>query len=199
MINDYHISILQMMENAGRLLARFVFARKPQHISILVGPGHNGGGGLVAARYLHNYGITVTIVLAQELTRIIPQNHLRTARKLNIPIVKEIPEETDIVVDALLGYNAKGQPHGNIASLLQKITTPTISLDVPTGLDLRTGNFYQTACKDAIVLTLGLPKKNMEKVKELYVADIGIPQEVYKKVGIIVEDVFKGKEIIKAR
>src|SRR5262249_38451566 len=61
MIDDFHISLLQMMENAGRNLAELcvrVFA--PASVVVLAGGGGNGGGGLVAARHPFNRGVPLT-------------------------------------------------------------------------------------------------------------------------------------------
>ena len=61
MIEEYQISLIQMMENAGRNLAEL--ARRQlggqvadRSVVILSGAGNNGGGGLAAARHLHNWG-----------------------------------------------------------------------------------------------------------------------------------------------
>jgi NAD(P)H-hydrate epimerase len=60
MIEDYHIELIQMMENAGRNLAHLARTRflsgnpRGREIVALVGNGGNGGGALVAARRLHN-------------------------------------------------------------------------------------------------------------------------------------------------
>lgn len=62
MIEDYGIQLIQMMENAGRNLAelarrRFLNSRPSgQKVIVLAGTGGNGGGGLVCARRLHNWG-----------------------------------------------------------------------------------------------------------------------------------------------
>jgi NAD(P)H-hydrate epimerase len=57
MIDDLHIELLQMMENAGRNLARLVLDLvRPASVAVAAGSGGNGGGGLVAARHLTNAG-----------------------------------------------------------------------------------------------------------------------------------------------
>ena len=67
MVEEYHIELLQMMENAGRNLAVLAtrlldddVADRP--IVVLAGRGNNGGGGLVAARHLLNWGAWVQVV-----------------------------------------------------------------------------------------------------------------------------------------
>jgi len=198
MIEEYNISLFQMMENAGRLLAKLAIELfKPKTVTILVGKGNNGGGGLVAARYLHNGGIKVKIVLADDNLKEAPKHHLETAKKLNIPIT-EI-EESDLFIDALLGYNAKGEPRGKYKEIIDKVNSLNaniLSLDIPTGFDLETGDFYDTSFQNAVVLTLGMPKTNMSKIKLLYIGDIGIPKEIYKEIGVNPVQ-FNEKDIIK--
>src|SRR5215471_14025706 len=66
MVEDLHIELVQMMENAGRSLAELAIARfAPASVTVLAGPGGNGGGGLVAARHLVNRGCGVSVVLSQ--------------------------------------------------------------------------------------------------------------------------------------
>lgn len=58
MIEEYHIDLPRMMENAGRCLAHVARRRfgGGKSIVVLAGTGGNGGGAMVAARRLHNYG-----------------------------------------------------------------------------------------------------------------------------------------------
>ena len=71
MMEDYHIELIQMMENAGRNLAHLARERflagnpRGKRVTVLAGTGGNGGGGLVAARRLHNWGAQVTVVITK--------------------------------------------------------------------------------------------------------------------------------------
>ena len=66
MVEDLHIELIQMMENAGRNLAELAVTRfSPNSVTVLAGPGGNGGGGLVAARHLANRGTEVQVVLSE--------------------------------------------------------------------------------------------------------------------------------------
>jgi NAD(P)H-hydrate epimerase len=188
MIQEYHISLLQMMENTGRILSQLLWdLKKPRSVTILVGPGNNGGGGLVAARYLHNKRVHVEVVLSTDKLKKVPQQHLETCKALGIKITKEIESTPDVMIDALLGYNASGAPKGKIAKLVMQannLNVPVLSLDVPTGFNLQSGKSFLPSFVDSLVLTLGMPKQHMENIKRVYVADIGIPREVFAKVGI---------------
>ena len=61
----FGIPSLELMEHAGRAVARFVLRELPQcrHIVVLCGKGNNGGDGLVAARHLIEAGCTVSVVI----------------------------------------------------------------------------------------------------------------------------------------
>src|SRR5258708_11844646 len=68
MIDELHIDLLQMMENAGRALAeearRLVGGDvRGAEVVVLAGPGGNGGGGLAAGRRLSIWGADVTVIL----------------------------------------------------------------------------------------------------------------------------------------
>jgi len=65
MVEDLHIELVQMMENAGRGLAELAIDRfSPGSVTVLAGPGGNGGGGPVGARHLANRGCQVQVVLS---------------------------------------------------------------------------------------------------------------------------------------
>ncbi len=82
MVDELHITLLQMMENAERHLAELAIRRyQPVTCTVLSGPGGNGGGGLVAARHLANRGVDVEVVLsAPEAMTEVPAHQLDILR-----------------------------------------------------------------------------------------------------------------------
>ena len=95
MIEEMEISLLQMMENAGRALA--VQARqllggnaRGQRIVVLAGRGGNGGGGLAAARRLFIWGADVSVVLGQEAEAMqgVPAQQLAILERIGVPVRK---------------------------------------------------------------------------------------------------------------
>lgn len=62
-VDDVGLTLLQMMENAGRNLAGRVLERNPERVAVLAGNGGNGGGGLVCGRHLANRDVSVSVVL----------------------------------------------------------------------------------------------------------------------------------------
>jgi NAD(P)H-hydrate epimerase len=74
MVDDLGTSLVRMMENAGRSLAQV--AREllgdraaGRSVTVLAGPGGNGGGGLVAARHLNSAGAKVAVALSTAANR----------------------------------------------------------------------------------------------------------------------------------
>jgi NAD(P)H-hydrate epimerase len=115
MVEDLHIELVQMMENAGRGLADLaqrLFG--PASATVLVGGGGNGGGGLVAARHLANRGVAVTVKLARAEHELAPVTlqQLDILRRMGVPITSN-PAKADLVIDALIGYGcAETRPAG---------------------------------------------------------------------------------------
>ncbi|PVX27083.1 MAG: NAD(P)H-hydrate epimerase, partial [Candidatus Bathyarchaeum sp.] len=63
----FGVSLLQLMETAGRNVAEEIAARfqpKKTRVAIFCGSGGNGGDGFVAARYLTCLGFKVEVILA---------------------------------------------------------------------------------------------------------------------------------------
>ena len=187
MIEDLHIELMQMMENAGRNLARLGFLRfHPGRVVVLAGSGGNGGGGLVAARHLTNWGVAVSVVLGKERDGLdaVPAHQLDVLDRMGVPVLDE-PVPADLVVDALIGYSLRGDPRGRAAELIEwtgEQAAPVLSLDTPSGLDVTTGEAGTPSVSAAATLTLAAPKIGLlaaGQVGDLYLADISVPPAVY--------------------
>jgi len=218
MTEDYHIDLIQMMENAGRALAHLArhrfLADDPtgKRIVALAGSGGNGGGALVAARRLHNYGARVQVVVtqpAEDLTPV-PAHQLDILRRMQISVLA--PEDVtevitpDLILDGIIGYQLKGAPRGTAADLIRWAngqTAPILALDVPSGLDTTTGTIFDPTIQAAATLTLALPKAGLgvpgveAAVGELYLADISVPPELYARLGLTVGPIFARSDIVR--
>ena len=210
MIQKYQISLSQMMENAAYNLARLCQTIYPNRkdIIVFVGKGNNGGGGLGAARRLHNWGNKVSILLAEkpQMLKPIPKLQYDIISNLKVDIYSGIAEqqnfietlsEKSLIIDALLGYSLKGNPKNDYAKLIQQMNEkklPVISLDIPSGIEGTTGTIYEPTIVADKTLTLALPKKAFlvkrikKNIGELFVADISVPNELYEEMGIIVNN-----------
>ena len=221
MTDELKIELMQMMENAGRNLARLCinqFLRDPQSKRVLVmaGTGGNGGGALVAARRLHQWGATVSVLTTKpdEAYAGVPAHQLGILRRLGMEIDStEIPEPQsapDIILDGLIGYSLKGEPRGRAADLMawaNAASSPVLALDTPSGLDSTTGEAHVSTIVANATMTLALPKAGLLTataqpfVGELYLSDIGVPDWVYQKIGRDAElgRMFVHSDIVKIR
>jgi NAD(P)H-hydrate epimerase len=203
MIEVYHIELVQMMENAGQNLAHLArerfFAGDPRgkRVAILAGAGGNGGGALVCARRLHNYGAQIQAFVAVPVEKLaaVTRHQLDIVRRMGIPVVySEMvaeSEKTDLVIDGLIGYGLKDVPRGRAANLIRwanATSAPILALDIPSGLDASSGASFDPTIRAAATMTLGLPKRGLAApgaeayVGELYVADICVPPELYARL-----------------
>jgi len=194
-IEDFGIALPQMMKQAGSHLATLCaqFLSKDEKVLVLVGSGHNGGGGLVAAKYLYKLGYQVSVYLIYPNLKPTSDNQLKTLKKSNVKILSKLPNlsDFDLIVDAILGYNVKGKVKEPIKSIIKELNSSkikTVSLDLPSGLNPDTGQPNGISIKSYATLTLAAPKVGLLKpaskkyVGELYLADIGIPKEVFEKL-----------------
>jgi len=214
MIEKYGITLLQMMENAGRNLAGLTGemldgAVKGKRIAVLCGGGNNGGGGMAAARHLVNWGADVQIALAfpAEKLKDAPAHQLRTLRAMHVHITDDFPTGNfDLMIDALIGYGLRGAPRGNISRWIQKANrsaVPILSLDIPSGLDADTGVPLGDCIHADATLTLALPKVGFREdgaskyLGELYIGDISVPIRLLQEMEIEMTHPFTPCSIIK--
>ena len=210
MADRYGITLLQMMENAGRnlaLLAKQLLSDDlvDRPIVLLAGRGNNGGGGLVAARHLLNWGAWVQIVLTHPVEEYdgVAAHQLRILQAMDIPLAWaeqgwELPP-ADLLLDALIGYGLQGEPQGKARDLIHLANSsvaPILSLDAPSGLDTTTGDLFTPHIHAAATMTLALPKRGLltataqAAVGELYLADISVPPDLYLQFGLTVPPIF---------
>jgi NAD(P)H-hydrate epimerase len=204
MVEDLHIELVQMMENAGRSLAELAIDRfSPGSVTVLAGPGGNGGGGLAGARHLANRGCQVQVVLSEPARLApVPAHQADILDRMGIHIA-ERPPPADLVIDALIGYSLRGDPAGAAAELIAWANdqpAPVLALDTPSGLDLTTGAPGNPAIRATVTLTLALPKAGLldaPVVGELYLADISVPSLIYERMGMPVSGLFRQSTLLR--
>lgn len=201
------LSTATMMENAGRAVAEEIGRRieiKGQEIVVLVGPGNNGGDGLVAARYLHDGGAKVNLYLWQRKTRGDENFALTQDRGIPFLRAKDDPDfaglrrllsEAQLIVDALLGTGVSRPIAGTLKGLLGTVREGleekpafVTALDLPTGLDCDSGAVDPAAIPAHLTVTLAFPKRGLflfpgaAYIGELVVSDIGIPESLAQEI-----------------
>ena len=224
MVEEFGVRLVQMMENAGRELARLARqmlsddedgaadALQDRPIVVLAGRGNNGGGGLAAARHLLNWGAWVQIVLSHPLSDI-PRGEMRSQltalQRMDAPLAWaeegwELPP-ADLVIDALMGYGLTGPPRGRVADLIQLANSsvaPILSLDVPSGLDASSGQLFSPHIAASATMTLALPKLGLIQSEakaargQLFLADIGVPPALYERLDLDLPPLFAGDTLL---
>lgn len=211
MMEEYHIALIQMMENAGRCLAitareRFLEGEvSDKNIIVLAGTGGNGGGALVAARRLATWGAQVSVYTSQAASYMkpVPLQQLKILQNMGIEVITVsqpnlLPQKSgvDLILDGIIGYSLSGNPRGSARDMIEWAnaqTTPTLALDTPSGVSLTTGQIYHPAIKAEATLTLALPKVGLfeEKVKairgDLFLGDISVPPQLYAEPSLSLE------------
>ena len=220
MIEDYHIELIQMMENAGRNLAHLARDRflggdaSGRQVVVLAGTGGNGGGGLVCARRLHNWGAEVVVFKTKSDTdfRGVPAHQLDVLRRMKVSVhdAEQLQEmcTPDLIVDAVIGYSLSGDPMGTAATMIRWANlqhSPVLSLDAPSGIDTTSGQIHSPAIRADATMTLALPKEGLrtggvrEAVGELYLADISVPPGLYdsQALGLSPGAIFSREDILR--
>lgn len=189
-----------LMEKAALAVSRRLLAPTPTEprlpgaggwaagVLVLVGPGHNGGDGLVVARELHLAGVPVRLWCPFERRKPLTERHWSHARWLGIPVVGEPPDPRDpgLWIDALFGNGQSRPPGEGIETLLrsrdQAGAGPLVAIDVPTGLCGDSGRpLGQHAARAALTLCIGLWKQGLLQdpalrwVGRLERVDLGLP------------------------
>ena len=134
-----------LMEKAAlavgrRLLEQHAGLLRRHGALVLVGPGHNGGDGLVIARELHLAGVATAIWSPYERHKPLTAGHLRHVQWLGIPRLQRPPDANgpELWIDALLGIGQERPAGEAIETLLaarqRERPQRLVAVDVPTGL-----------------------------------------------------------------
>lgn len=196
-----------LMERAGSVIAsRIAQLRKTKRlkVTVLCGPGNNGGDGLVISRLLRKKGFAVACVIS-EATRysqdfllqmqklktkafVYPINAgLKNSASLSASELIELISQSDVIVDALLGSGQQNAPRGVIAHMLEclaqsklKKNCIKISVDIPTGINADSGEVYQPHFAADLTITIELIKRGLLQ----YPARISCGKIEIKSIGL---------------
>ncbi len=177
-IKDFCIPGIVLMENAGlgtvKMIEQQCGSCKNTFALIFVGPGNNGGDGLVIGRHLHQRGcqpIFFFLVNPDTLTGDAAVN-FRIVQKLKlschvidtrnrietIPVLlKELEsggQSCYAIIDAIFGIGLKRKVKSHFSDTIDLINrrdfyrkSPVISVDIPSGLDSNTGRVLGTCVR----------------------------------------------------
>ncbi|MGE4061742.1 MAG: NAD(P)H-hydrate dehydratase [Rhodospirillaceae bacterium] len=189
------IDILTLMEAAGAAVARVIEARWPRRaVTVLCGPGNNGGDGFVVARLLAEKGWPVRVGVLG------PRADLKGEAAVNAgrwrgelaALTPALLDGEPLVVDALFGAGLKRPLEGAARAAIERLNggnLPCVAVDVPSGVDGDTGEVRgDVAPRCAATVTFFRPKPAhllypaRELCGALTVADIGIPDSVLTRI-----------------
>jgi len=178
-----------LMENAGGSVAQAIIKRwSARPVTIMCGPGNNGGDGFVTARHLVEAGWSVRLALlgAREGLKGEAHHHAERWRGAVEPLTPAALEGAELVVDAIFGAGLsralEGPAEETLAAAAQK-GTPIVAIDVPSGVMGDTGEVLGAV---AVVLTVTFFRKKPGHLLlpgrllcgEVIVTDIGTPPSV---------------------
>lgn len=204
------IPTAMLMENAGRAVAEKArdalggdVAGVP--VLVLVGPGNNGGDGLVAARYLQEWGAEATAYLVAARKPDDPNlnlcyvNNVIVLEASSDPGLERLRSElsrSQLVIDAVLGTGHLRPLEGAVRDAMsltwrerqRRHDLTLLALDIPTGMDADTGAVDEATPFFDLTVTLAYPKHGLFRfpgaahIGRLEIADIGIPPQLAEDI-----------------
>ncbi|MCF8008362.1 MAG: NAD(P)H-hydrate dehydratase [Halanaerobiales bacterium] len=193
-----------LMETAGRKVFDIIKERFfKKNILIFVGTGNNGGDGLVLARLLDIYDLDVKIIVVGskdkfsddfntnfKICKLRDLNIEFASQSVNYDNIKKQIKTNQLIVDAMLGTgltNKLRSPFLEIVKLINQDDTPVISVDIPTGLNGKTGKVMGDAVKADLTASMAFCKTGhflypgREYTNQLEVVDLGFPLSIVNK------------------
>lgn len=167
---------------------------------MLVGPGNNGGDGLVAARHLSMMRYSVDLVVFRQLEgkngnylHLCNLNGIHAltpssfTSEQGITSFREHLQQRSLIIDAVFGFPFSGeirQPYGDFLRCLSEFENKVLSVDIPSGWDANLGNIHKLFTPKYLI-SLGMPKKCSEDFKgEHYLGGRFVPESIMQELGI---------------
>ncbi|HVX09760.1 MAG TPA: NAD(P)H-hydrate epimerase [Pirellulales bacterium] len=203
--DDYGMSTLVLMENAGRGIADLFTqwgAKGP--VVICAGKGNNGGDGFVLARHLDLRGVNVRVLLWAEEADLSGDAaaNFQILRKSDVPVhvfgrrhdaskLADYLERAEWIVDALMGTGARGEPRPPLDAVIDQLNAaraPKVAIDLPSGLDCDSGLPAAATIRARHTCTFVAAKPGFlvagadSYTGEIHVLDIGAPRRLLNDV-----------------
>lgn len=191
-----------LMENAGAALAKEAFCGADKIYTAVAGGGNNGGDGSVAARHLAAMGADAVLCLVCPYEKLSGDAKAAydMAVSFGVTVICGICDDfykrinnSDVIIDALLGTGCNFAPHGDIKTAICAINDASakiFSADVPSGINCDTG----AVCGDAVAadktVTFGVAKAGLfiyparKYAGEVTIANIGFSPDAVKAQNI---------------
>jgi hydroxyethylthiazole kinase-like uncharacterized protein yjeF len=196
-----------LMENAGRSTYRLIkerFLQQWSRLAVICGRGNNGGDGFVVARYAFRDGFPVQVFLLSAVSDLKGDAalNMRLFRDLGgaitevnestLPLMDSHLWEADIIIDAIFGTGLSKMVEGSEGQMIEAINRSgkqVIAIDIPSGVDGRTGMAMGVAVEASQTFTYGYPKLGQMFYPGAYYAggltviDISLPPQAEEVLG----------------
>jgi hydroxyethylthiazole kinase-like uncharacterized protein yjeF len=197
-------SVETLMERAGHAVAReavrLAGGAYGHRAVVVAGKGNNAGDGFVAARHMAAWGMSVTVLLVGDPGDIrepgatnLHRLSQTTVRPYTDATADRELERAHVAIDAIFGLGLRGAPKDPFAAAiaaLDRHDVPTVSVDIPSGVESDTGASPGTTVHPSVTVTFGAPKIGnilppgaYPYGSRLVVADIGYPAELVQTFG----------------
>jgi NAD(P)H-hydrate epimerase len=200
-----------LMEEAGLAVAQEVWvnlgAVPERKVVVLVGPGNNGGDGLVAARHLRDWEANVAVYMLAargeddaNLAQLVERGVTIAVAHDDDSLAKldEALAGADCIIDALLGTGRARPIEGLLAAVLDRVSATrdaphrpqVIAVDLPTGVDCDTGAADAHALRADATVALGCSKVGLhtlpgaEYAGRVEIVDIGLPADAVEALPV---------------
>ena len=203
-IEDAGIPSIVLMENAGRQVVAAIEGADAgldfSSVTVLAGPGNNGGDGFVVARTLHERNVAVRVGLVGHTTDVKgdARINLNILSNLGIDVV-EVGDaaawelhgtdllDSDLLIDALFGTGVRGPLTGLAKTVVDDVNASgrlVVSVDLPSGLSADSAEVPGPAINATMTVALAAPKLPLvlppaeRHAGTVVIADIGIPEAI---------------------
>ncbi|HEC28010.1 MAG TPA: NAD(P)H-hydrate dehydratase [Gammaproteobacteria bacterium] len=199
-IEGYNIPGFTLMSRAATAALNAIKESWPGQRRLLVvcGSGNNGGDGHLLACQARADGFEVCLVLAGSRDRLVG-DAARACQEWQAcggecagsDNLAAMINNTDIIVDALLGTGLQREVSGGWAGLIEQLNQsrqPVLSIDIPSGLNADTGSVMGIAVRaDVTVSYIGLKQgmwtaSGRDYCGRIIFDDLGVPEEIYTMV-----------------
>jgi NAD(P)H-hydrate epimerase len=180
----------RLMEAAGWQVAVAIRRRfRPRRVTVVCGPGNNGGDGFVVARLLDAWGWPVRVGLLGSAERLKGDAAVMAGRWRGAvsPLSTDLIGDASLVVDALFGAGLTRPLDGVARQVIETLAerhSDVVAVDVPSGVDGDTGQVLGAAAPARLTVSFFRAKPGhallpgRDLCGDLVIGDIGIPDSV---------------------
>ncbi|XP_070498178.1 NAD(P)H-hydrate epimerase [Chironomus tepperi] len=173
LFNEYKFSVDQLMELAGLSCAHAIAKEFPiksdedkREALIVVGPGNNGGDGLVLARHLSLMKFKPSVYYPKRVDKPLYNNLVKQCELMDIPFIDSCPtveasSKYRFIADGLFGFSFKPPVRDtftDVMKLMCESKSPVCCIDIPSGWNVENGPGEGDAIKPYMLISLTAPK-----------------------------------------